>query len=84
MHIWINQMNNNLWYNNAKKVKFIIVDYRFVFFLLLFIVHMRLITFFVVFCIFLFMLALEVKNISFGGFFLKVRYFFIPKFQKIK
>lgn len=54
----------NAWFHTSKPIKFIMVDYRVSFFVLLFMVHMRFYTFILLILIFVFCYILELKKLS--------------------
>lgn len=54
----------NKWFHTSKPVKFIMVDYKVSFFLLLFMLHMRLYTFLILVVIFCICYILELNKLS--------------------
>jgi hypothetical protein len=54
----------NYWFNSAKPVRFIVVDYRASLFLIVFLLHMRFYTFILLIFIFVFLWILEMNKLS--------------------
>jgi hypothetical protein len=54
----------NFWFHSAKPVKFIMVDYRAAIFVIIFFLHMRLYTFFLLIFIFVILCILEMYKLS--------------------
>lgn len=54
----------NFWFHSAKPVKFIMVDYRAAIFVIIFFLHMRLYTFFLLIFIFVILCILEMHKLS--------------------
>lgn len=54
----------NYWFHSAKPVKFIFIDYRASLFVIIFFLHMRLYTFFLLIFIFMVLWILEMYKLS--------------------
>ena len=54
----------NFWFHSAKPVKFIMVDYRAAIFVIIFFLHMRFYTFFLLIFIFVILCILEMYKLS--------------------
>lgn len=54
----------NYWFHSAKPVKFIFIDYRASIFVIIFFLHMRMSTFFLLIFIFMVLWILEINKLS--------------------
>lgn len=76
--------NSNGWFHSAKPVKFFFVDYRVSLFFVLFMLHMRMTTFFLLLFVFVFFYILEVQKINIVDAFKKLRFMMNGKTRHIK
>jgi hypothetical protein len=72
----------NYWFNSAKPVKFLVVDYRASAFLLVFLLHMRFYTMFLLIFIFVVLWILEMNKLSVNNAFKRLRVILAGKVRK--
>lgn len=72
----------NFWFHSAKPVKFIMVDYRASIFVIIFFLHMRLYTFFLLIFIFVILCILEMYKLSLINALKRLRSFIAGKVVK--
>lgn len=65
----------NFWFHSAKPVKFIFIDYRASIFVIIFFLHMRMYTFFLLIFIFMVLWILEMYKLSLVNAFKRLRTF---------
>ena len=65
----------NFWFHSAKPVKFIFIDYRASIFVIIFFLHMRMYTFFLLIFIFMVLWILEMYKLSLVNAFKRLRSF---------
>lgn len=63
----------NFWFHSAKPVKFIFIDYRASIFVIIFFLHMRMYTFFLLIFIFMVLWILEMYKLSLVNAFKRLR-----------
>ncbi len=72
----------NFWFHSAKPVKFIMVDYRAAIFVIIFFLHMRFYTFFLLIFIFVILCILEMYKLSLINALKRIRAFLAGKVIK--
>ncbi len=72
----------NFWFHSAKPVKFIMVDYRAAIFVIIFFLHMRFYTFFLLIFIFVILCILEMYKLSLINALKRIRSFLAGKVIK--